>query len=381
MKKHKFALFMLFFFVFLCFLGFFVVRVNNREQTVDLNSPCSLKEETKEAVFTTYELLKENASPTIAYTSDTSKSVWLNGYKTYISSLQDINPQEVSKLLDPQNKAWSPTKEEFAFIGGDNELCILNISNKSSTQLTVDSSNVAKSDVAWSPDGNKIAYTAYYTDTVDTEIGFPNGEILLANVATGELTQITNTPDISESTPIWSPDSSLLAYDSHSDPIVINSEDVITEIIYKLTIFVFDIENNRSIQIIEDALDPIWSPDSKSIAYSNRDSTFCFLQVIDGEIICPIKRRTAYHAWNNTGDKLLFSDYENGEIYLINNDGSKQTLIAAGYTPVWSPDGNYIAYTRDEDIYVMKFDGTEKINITNSPVRNSFPTWVYTPTK
>ena len=49
------------------------------------------------------------------------------------------------------------------------------------------------------------------------------------------------------------------------------------------------------------------------------------------------------------------------------------------FDPVWSPDGNKIAFVsyRDgrPDIFIMKFDGSEPINITNSASEDYSPAW------
>ena len=92
-----------------------------------------------------------------------------------------------------------------------------------------------------------------------------------------------------------------------------------------------------------------------------------------------------------SGGKIAFlsSRDGNGEIYVMNPDGSDQTRLtydpASDESPAWSPDGSKIAFVslRDGnyDIYVMSSDGSGVTNITNTtwtednPVENSEPAW------
>ena len=77
-------------------------------------------------------------------------------------------------------------------------------------------------------------------------------------------------------------------------------------------------------------------------------------------------------------------DERNWEIYLMNSDGKRVRRLTehpqADGIPAWSPDGQKIAFVsfRNEprDIYVMNPDGTNLINLTQSPERSdSYPSW------
>ena len=74
----------------------------------------------------------------------------------------------------------------------------------------------------------------------------------------------------------------------------------------------------------------------------------------------------------------------NGEIFLMNSDGKRVRRLTRHFeydaVPAWSPDGQKIAFMsfRDDprDIYVMNPDGTNLINLTQSPERSdSSPSW------
>jgi hypothetical protein len=73
----------------------------------------------------------------------------------------------------------------------------------------------------------------------------------------------------------------------------------------------------------------------------------------------------------------------NAEIGLINPDGSGQTFLTSGPArdarPVWSPDGQKIAFESDRDgntnIYVMDADGTSETPLTTDPGSDGRPVW------
>jgi TolB protein len=105
---------------------------------------------------------------------------------------------------------------------------------------------------------------------------------------------------------------------------------------------------------------PAWSPDGTKIAFI--DPT-----------------------WSPDGTKIAFYSLRsfNGDIYVMNADGSGQTRLtnneAYDITPVWSPDGMKIAFGSDRDgnfeIYVMNVDGSGQTRLTNNDARDSNPAW------
>jgi uncharacterized delta-60 repeat protein len=65
------------------------------------------------------------------------------------------------------------------------------------------------------------------------------------------------------------------------------------------------------------------------------------------------------------------------EVHSINADGSNEiNLPGFDVTQVWSPDGNRIAFMRDNGIYVMNADGSNRTRITNPQASyDRHPSW------
>jgi Tol biopolymer transport system component len=92
-----------------------------------------------------------------------------------------------------------------------------------------------------------------------------------------------------------------------------------------------------------------------------------------------------FPAWSPDGAKIAFvSDRDgNAEIYVMGADGSNQTRLtnnsAFDYYPAWSPDGAKIAFVSLRDgngeAYVMNADGTNPTRLTNNSGHDDMPAW------
>ena len=69
----------------------------------------------------------------------------------------------------------------------------------------------------------------------------------------------------------------------------------------------------------------------------------------------------------------------NQSIYVMNTDGSEQTLLGTGMAPSCSPDGRHITFVSDRDgnyeVYVMDAAGSRPIKLTNNPATDAEPGW------
>src|SRR5215212_8146955 len=107
----------------------------------------------------------------------------------------------------------------------------------------------------------------------------------------------------------------------------------------------------------------------------------------DGSEQTNISNNTAfdgYPHWSPDGKKIAFMTSRDGinyEIYVMNADGTSQTRLTNNADideqPSWSPDGTEIAFisSRDYQVYVMNADGSEQTNISNNAAVHDNPDW------
>ena len=91
-------------------------------------------------------------------------------------------------------------------------------------------------------------------------------------------------------------------------------------------------------------------------------------------------------AWNPQGTQIAFVSNRGTEqghteqIFVMNADGNDVRQLSnkgSADDPNWSPDGNWITYSAENEIFIIPVDGSEESrNLTNTPERNDIePVW------
>jgi Tol biopolymer transport system component len=250
------------------------------------------------------------------------------------------------------NPAWSADGKKIAFdscepypppddIYCHNDVWVMGANGSDPVKVTSEGQLHVTLEPSWFPTGNKIVYsggTQCINDGCDLyALEFDDSG------ATVSLTNLSNTPDVSERSPAVSPDGTRIAFTSYRDG---DTE------IYVMGATGLS-AGQRPVRLTNNAVndtDPVWSPDGQTIAFVR------WLPRVDSS--------------------------PNFEIFAMDADGSRKTNItktpdASEQDPAYSPNGRRIAFSSNRDgrgIWKMGANGSHPTPIPGAE-GGFYPDW------
>jgi Tol biopolymer transport system component len=194
-------------------------------------------------------------------------------------------------------------------------------------------------DFAWSPAGDRIAYTLY-----DEQMR-PN--IYVVDFNGGEPVQLTFDGAYQ---PVWSPDGSRIAYTGGIETGTAKAH---------VRVMDADGSHNRRLACeYESCSEPTWAPDGSRLAYmaTSWDTPYPS-PIVVGTVSGNATRIIAYGitpVWSPVDDRILFgsmeADGDSWGISIVDADTGTQQQVGDFWPGIWSPDGRQILYAGDTGV-------------------------------
>ncbi len=214
---------------------------------------------------------------------------------------------QVKGIVTP---ALHPDGERIAFVAL-NDLWTMQIGE---TPENLTNNAFYESDPAWSADGTRLAYVSDRNGSLD---------IWIREVASGK-EQVLTSSDGAELYPTWSPDGSRIAYQTEAGGT-----------------FIVDVAGGESRRIVEDIFQPgrpSWSEDGSRIALA---------------AVVPYTSR-----FREGTSQILVVDVESGAQTFYEPRENVSITTRSDNGPVWSPDGEMMAFVLEGSLHVVEVDET-----------------------
>ncbi len=267
-----------------------------------------------------------------------------------------------------RDAVWSPDGRQVLFAGDEGWGIYVVAADGSSQPHRLP---VTGRGMKWSPDGRLIAF-----ECRDSEAS--NWDICVSKPDGSSLWNLTDTPESDDACPSWSPDSKRLAFcggmGGADGLYVVNTDGTDRSILTKSSSIV----------------DVKWSPDGGKIAFWD-DSGWHVLELGSLAVIDIASKGFVDWGfdWSPDGQRVVVDRRRVSEdhtasnlcVIVLNSLGvewltSFPDSEDGANDPVWSPDGRWIAFTSDFELYVLDVEGKSVSQVTHADSTwERYPLW------
>jgi TolB protein len=233
--------------------------------------------------------------------------------------------------------------------------------------------------LSWSPDGRCVIF-----DAVGTE---GRSDIFIADWNGDHLVNLTNSPE-HEDSPVWSPDGSRIGYDGCFNG--------------RCGFFSTNLDGSETLPLLDQlegsSITALWSPDGEQFLLSG-SILESFMQIYlanpDGSNLTRLTQDETDHfspVFSPDGEWIAFIriydpiQWDSSDIFIIRPDGSDERNLTGGATALqgslaWSPLGDWLAFSGENEIggnqgiYLIHPDGTGFIDVTQNGGEYWAPAW------
>jgi Tol biopolymer transport system component len=154
--------------------------------------------------------------------------------------------------------------------------------------------------MSWSPDGKQIAFGSEREGA---------GHLFIMNADGSQARQLTN-DNADHSNPSWSPDSRKLAY--FANPSGAGQD----------KIFVTDLDDSSEPHPVADGVWPAWSPDGKSLIFGHKKTLY--VMGLDESTPRKVAEKSEFGRFSPNGERiaLVVGNFPDTQIYVMNVDGT-----------------------------------------------------------
>ena len=243
-------------------------------------------------------------------------------------------------------------------------------------QLTSDQYDI---EPAWSPDGQKIAFTSLRRSE--------SWNIWVMDADGSNLIQLTN-GNKDETEPHWSPDGKQIAFSKTRR----KNEDI----------WIMDTDGRNQFRLLKRKgknTDLFWASDGRSLVYMVNKGVISMPEI--WKMDTQTKNETSVATWDDlfyadgdisnliefslshTGEKIALVSMIEAQTDIVLWQGGTAQLLTTGKSyennPAWSPDGEKLAYSSDVngnyDIWMMDTNGQNQRQLTTSKSMDMMPAW------